>query len=99
MLLQSGNLFSKLFLGLTSLFFDVRIDSFHFTAATPADHEEYEPQTHDHDRYNEVYQVKCREESSGLSGPYYIVGAVDEIAWQLIVVVVKRGVSGASCYC
>ena len=44
---------------MSSLRFDVRVDSLRFTAAAPANYELDETQAYEHDRYNQLYQEEC----------------------------------------
>ena len=58
---------------MSSLRFDVRVDSFRFTAAAPANCEEDETQAYEHDRYNQLYQEECGNGSGQITTCIYHV--------------------------
>ena len=63
--------------------FDVRVDSFRFTAAAPANYDADVTQAYEHDRYNHAYQVECGNGSGHITCIYHVV--VIEFGVRLVV--------------
>ena len=76
---------------MSSLRFDVRVDSFRFTAAAPANYNADETQAYEHDRYNQLYQVECGNGSGQITTCIYHVVVIESGVRFVVEVAVVEG--------